>query len=210
MRAIQLDRPGGADALTVRDLPVPTRADGEVLIRTIASSINPVDWKTRTMAGADRLPMTLGWDLAGVVLVSDHPGFSTGDRFNQAVLVLRWFLDDTRVRQLAVDNAIGKSTAYTYLEEGLMVHGGNVDRREPARTGRSGLRGPQRQTSDRRTRKLTAEDHLQSTAQHQPLFSRGSSLTAGAGQSVMLGETAQCRLPSQLWVRCDQLDARFR
>ncbi|OLF15076.1 NADP-dependent oxidoreductase [Actinophytocola xanthii] len=80
MRAVQLDRPGGPDALTVRDIPVPTRADGEILIRTVASSINPVDWKTRTMVGADRLPMTLGWDLAGVVLASDHPGFGTGDR----------------------------------------------------------------------------------------------------------------------------------
>jgi hypothetical protein len=35
--------------------------------------------------------------------------------------VLRWFLDSTRVRQLAVDNAISKSTAYTYLEEGFTV-----------------------------------------------------------------------------------------
>jgi hypothetical protein len=38
--------------------------------------------------------------------------------FKQAVLVLRWFLDGTRLRQLAVDNAIGKSTAYDYLHEG--------------------------------------------------------------------------------------------
>ncbi|GAA5768124.1 hypothetical protein Aros01_04632 [Streptosporangium roseum] len=41
--------------------------------------------------------------------------------FNQAVLVLRWFLDGTRVRQLAADNAIGKSTAYDYLHEGIDV-----------------------------------------------------------------------------------------
>ncbi|PFG46912.1 DDE superfamily endonuclease [Amycolatopsis sulphurea] len=41
--------------------------------------------------------------------------------FKQAVLVLRWFLDGTRVKQLAVDNAIGKSTVYTYLEEGFTV-----------------------------------------------------------------------------------------
>jgi hypothetical protein len=41
--------------------------------------------------------------------------------FKQAVLVLRWFLDGTRVRQLAVDNAIGKSTVYAYLEEGFTV-----------------------------------------------------------------------------------------
>jgi hypothetical protein len=41
--------------------------------------------------------------------------------FKQAVLVLRWFLDGTRVRQLAADNAIGKSTAYDYLHEGIDV-----------------------------------------------------------------------------------------
>lgn len=41
--------------------------------------------------------------------------------FKQAVLVIRWFLDGTRVTQLAVDNGIGKSTAYTYLDEGVAV-----------------------------------------------------------------------------------------
>lgn len=39
----------------------------------------------------------------------------------QAVLVLRWFLDGTRVRQLATDNAISTSTAYDYLHEGIAV-----------------------------------------------------------------------------------------
>jgi hypothetical protein len=41
--------------------------------------------------------------------------------FKQAILVLRWFLDGTRVTQLAVDNAIGKSTVYAYLDEGFTV-----------------------------------------------------------------------------------------
>ena len=39
----------------------------------------------------------------------------------QAVLVIRWFLDGTRLKQLAIDNAIGKSTAYDYLHEGIDV-----------------------------------------------------------------------------------------
>jgi hypothetical protein len=43
------------------------------------------------------------------------------DCFAQAVLVLRWYLDATRVEQLARDNAIGRSTAYDYLNEGLLV-----------------------------------------------------------------------------------------
>jgi hypothetical protein len=52
-------------------------------------------------------------------------GTRTGTRalspFNQAVLVLRWFLDATRVRQLATDNQISTSTAYDYLDEGFTV-----------------------------------------------------------------------------------------
>lgn len=39
----------------------------------------------------------------------------------QAVLVLRWFLDATRVAQLATDNRISSSTAYRYLHEGIDV-----------------------------------------------------------------------------------------
>lgn len=39
--------------------------------------------------------------------------------FRHAVLVLRWFLDATRVRQLAQDNAIATSTAYTRLHEAI-------------------------------------------------------------------------------------------
>jgi hypothetical protein len=52
-------------------------------------------------------------------------GTRTGTRalggFKQAVLMLRWFLDGTRVQQLAADNAIGRSTAYAYLHERIDV-----------------------------------------------------------------------------------------
>ena len=41
--------------------------------------------------------------------------------FRQAILVLRWLLDGTRVTQLAGDNAISLSTGYAYLHEGLAV-----------------------------------------------------------------------------------------
>ena len=52
-------------------------------------------------------------------------GTRTGTRalscFKQAILVIRWFLDGTRIKQLAGDNTIGRSTAYDYLHEGLAV-----------------------------------------------------------------------------------------
>jgi NADPH:quinone reductase-like Zn-dependent oxidoreductase len=80
MRAIQIDRHGGPDVLELREVPDSVLRPGGVLIRTIASSINPVDWKTREWDRGPAFPMTLGWDLAGVVIDSDDPEFRAGDR----------------------------------------------------------------------------------------------------------------------------------
>ena len=41
--------------------------------------------------------------------------------YQQAVLVLRWFLDDTRMSALARDNGISQSTAYDYRDEAIAV-----------------------------------------------------------------------------------------
>src|SRR4051812_11429259 len=49
--------------------------------------------------------------------------------FRQAVLVLRWLLDGTRLAQLAADNRIGRSTAYRYLHEAIDALGGGADQR---------------------------------------------------------------------------------
>ena len=52
-------------------------------------------------------------------------GTRTGTRvlstYKQAVLVLRWMFDDTRMAQLARDNGISMSTAYDYRDEVLAV-----------------------------------------------------------------------------------------
>ena len=63
-------------------------------------------------------------------------GTRTGTRalscFKQAILVIRWFLDGTRMKQLAADNSIGKSTAYTYLYEGIAVLAARAPKLESA------------------------------------------------------------------------------
>lgn len=41
--------------------------------------------------------------------------------FRQAVMVLRWLFDGTRMTQLTCDNAVSSSTGYRYLHEGLDV-----------------------------------------------------------------------------------------
>ncbi|MFJ8732185.1 NADP-dependent oxidoreductase [Streptomyces bauhiniae] len=79
MRAVQIDRHGGPEVLTVRDIPEPVPAEGEVLIAVTASSLNPVDWKTRAWEVGPPLPATLGWDLAGRVVAGKAPGYKVGD-----------------------------------------------------------------------------------------------------------------------------------
>jgi hypothetical protein len=41
--------------------------------------------------------------------------------FREAVLVLRWFVDRTRISRLAVDNGLSGRTTYRYLHEGIDV-----------------------------------------------------------------------------------------
>ena len=86
MRAIAVDSQGTAPALR-EDLPAPTPADDEVLVRVHASSVNPVDNAIAAgmlagMGVVHQYPVTLGRDYAGVVeqtgaAVSDH---KPGDR----------------------------------------------------------------------------------------------------------------------------------
>ncbi|WP_433559718.1 NADP-dependent oxidoreductase [Pseudonocardia xinjiangensis] len=82
MKAIRLYEFGGPDALRYEDLPVPEPALGEVLVRVHGTSVNPVDGKTREGVSRLReLPLTLGWDVAGVVagLGAGVDRFSVGD-----------------------------------------------------------------------------------------------------------------------------------
>jgi NADPH:quinone reductase-like Zn-dependent oxidoreductase len=70
MRAITQNEFGGAEVLTLTDLPRPAPLPTEVLVRVHAAGVNPVDWKTRAgggMAGLQSMPLVLGWDVSGVV-----------------------------------------------------------------------------------------------------------------------------------------------
>jgi NADPH:quinone reductase-like Zn-dependent oxidoreductase len=83
VRAVTIDRFGDPEVLRITDVPEPEPLPGEVLIRTVATSINPVDDKTREGAigeGTPPLPMTLGWELAGIVVDGGTSGLRTGER----------------------------------------------------------------------------------------------------------------------------------
>jgi NADPH:quinone reductase-like Zn-dependent oxidoreductase len=79
MKAVVVHETGGTDALRYEEVDRPEPADGEVLIRVQAASVNPIDWKFRSGMAEKELPAILGNDLSGVVEVPRAEGFEEGD-----------------------------------------------------------------------------------------------------------------------------------
>ena len=77
MRAVVLAEPGGQ--LKVTQVARPAPRDGEVLVRIVASAVNPLDTKIHAGVAAHArqpLPAILGMDLAGIV-TAIGPGVTT-------------------------------------------------------------------------------------------------------------------------------------
>lgn len=70
MKAIAIQSFGGPERLAIMEIAQPRPAAGEILIRTVAAGVNPVDWKLREGSLATlphAFPLIPGWDVAGVV-----------------------------------------------------------------------------------------------------------------------------------------------
>jgi len=69
MKAVRIHEFGGPDVLHVEEIPRPSPAADEVLIKVHAAGVNPVDWKIRKGFKKDsaKLPFTPGWDVSGVI-----------------------------------------------------------------------------------------------------------------------------------------------
>ena len=72
MKAVLLRGYGDVNHLAYEDVPMPRPSAGEVLVKVIATSINPVDWKLRRGDLKDvmklKFPVILGRDIAGEVV----------------------------------------------------------------------------------------------------------------------------------------------
>lgn len=85
MKAIRIHQFGDSRQLSHDDIDTPHIADDEILIKVVNTSVNPVDWRTRDGYLKDmiphQLPLTLGWDVAGVVHKTGRhtTQFSAGD-----------------------------------------------------------------------------------------------------------------------------------
>src|SRR4051812_45389937 len=79
MHAVVMHETGGPEVLRYEEAERPEPADGEVLIRVRAASVNPVDWKQRRGVAEQGLPAVLGRDVSGTVELSRAGGFAEGD-----------------------------------------------------------------------------------------------------------------------------------
>ena len=93
MKAAYIETTGTPDQIRVGDLPTPTPATGEVLVRVAAAALNPIDLYIRagTVAMTIPKPFISGCDLAGVVEAVGPKAarFAVGDRVwgsNQGLL----------------------------------------------------------------------------------------------------------------------------
>jgi NADPH:quinone reductase-like Zn-dependent oxidoreductase len=72
MKAVRLHAYGGVDQLRYEDVPTPEPGPDEVLVKVAATTVNPIDWKIRSGAVKDRMPIKLpailGRDIAGTVV----------------------------------------------------------------------------------------------------------------------------------------------
>jgi NADPH:quinone reductase-like Zn-dependent oxidoreductase len=71
MKAARIQSFGGSEQVKIEEVPIPSIQKGEALIEVHAAAVNPVDWMIREKiynpSGADRVPMTLGQDFAGII-----------------------------------------------------------------------------------------------------------------------------------------------
>jgi NADPH:quinone reductase-like Zn-dependent oxidoreductase len=79
MRAVVMHETGGPEVLRLEDVPRPEPADGQVLVRVHAASINPIDWKIRSGGQPAELPKILGNDISGTIEASRAEELAEGE-----------------------------------------------------------------------------------------------------------------------------------
>jgi NADPH:quinone reductase-like Zn-dependent oxidoreductase len=85
MKAVRIHQYGDRNVLKFEDAPIPGINSDDVLVRTVAASVNPVDWKIREGYLKEMIhysmPLTLGWDVSGIIteLGDNVTDFKVGD-----------------------------------------------------------------------------------------------------------------------------------
>jgi NADPH:quinone reductase-like Zn-dependent oxidoreductase len=121
MRAVRIHQYGGTETLQLDQVETPVINADDILIKVKSSAINPVDWKIREGYLQEfipyKLPITLGWDVAGVVsaIGSSVSDFKVGDEVFSRPDISR---DGSYAEYVAVkaDEVVLKSTKLDFAQ----------------------------------------------------------------------------------------------
>lgn len=127
MKAVRIPAYGGTDVLQYEDAPRPVPGTGEVLIRVIASSVNPFDCAVRAGYVSSyfnyTLPLILGTDVSGVVeaVGPDVSNCAPGDSVYTRVGVWR---DGANAEYAvaAADDVVAKPASLDHIHAAVLPH----------------------------------------------------------------------------------------
>jgi NADPH:quinone reductase-like Zn-dependent oxidoreductase len=123
MKAAYIQKFGGPEVLQYGDLPDPSAGPGQIVVDTVAASINGADWKVRA-GGYDQatFPLILGRDFSGVVgaLGAGVADLRVGD---EVFGVLEGGRDGTYAEKIAVGAAIvaKKPSALSHVDAAALA-----------------------------------------------------------------------------------------
>jgi NADPH:quinone reductase-like Zn-dependent oxidoreductase len=116
MKGFAIDRYGGPERLTLRELPEPLPGPDDLLVDIHAASVNPVDFKIRSggvkVLVKDRFPLVLGCDCSGVVS-KIGPGvtrFAPGDEVFARLRKDRIGTFDRIAKQVKLETVVDKAS----------------------------------------------------------------------------------------------------
>ncbi|MCU1322886.1 MAG: Alcohol dehydrogenase zinc-binding domain protein [Acidobacteriaceae bacterium] len=126
MQAIQILQTGGPEVLTLRDVPTPTPASGEALIRIEASGVNFIDTYFREGRYPAALPLTLGQEAAGTVVAvgADVTSVKVGDRVAWCGIAGTYaeFAVAPAARLVPIPDGVSAEQAAAAILQGMTAH----------------------------------------------------------------------------------------
>lgn len=123
MKAVYIGRFGGPEVLQYGDLPDPSAGPRQIVVDTVAASVNGADWKVRAGSYAQAtFPLVLGRDFSGVVsaLGASVTDLRVGD---EVFGVLEAGRDGTYAEKIAIGAAIvaKKPSALSHIEAAALA-----------------------------------------------------------------------------------------
>jgi NADPH:quinone reductase len=126
MKQIVVNTPGGPETLTLAEVPTPSPAAGDVLVRIAFSGVNFIDVYFRTGLYKADVPITLGSEASGTVeSVGDGvSGFAPGDRVAYAMVRGSYaeYACVPAAKLVKVPDGVELATAAAIMLQGMTAH----------------------------------------------------------------------------------------